>query len=103
MINNGIGLPVYGNEQRIVDYTLLAADQKAVLPSQVQAKQATFDDSPAFQFTICTSTTSDALLTILSFFQLLRQSGNPWISLSMSTTIPSKEENVFLLTVRGHP
>ena len=36
MIDNGLGLPVYGAEERIVDYTLLAVDQKADLPHQVQ-------------------------------------------------------------------
>ena len=36
MIDNGVGLPVYGAEERIVDYALLAADQKADLPHQVQ-------------------------------------------------------------------
>ena len=36
MIDNGLGLPVYGAEERIVDYALLAADQKADLPHQVQ-------------------------------------------------------------------
>ena len=37
MIDNGLGLPVYGAEERIVDYALLAVDQKADLPRQVQA------------------------------------------------------------------
>ena len=37
VIENGLGLPVYGSEESIVDYALLAADQKAALPSQVQA------------------------------------------------------------------
>ena len=50
------------------------------------------------QFTICSSATSDALLTMLSFFQLLRQSGNPWISFSMRAT-SGKEGNTFKLTV----
>ena len=35
VIDNGLGLPVYGSEERIVDYAFLAADQKATLPSQV--------------------------------------------------------------------
>ena len=33
------------------------------------------------QFTICSSTSSNALLTALPFFQLLRQSGKPWVTL----------------------
>ena len=37
VIDNGLGLPVYGPEENIVDYALLAADTKATLPSQVQA------------------------------------------------------------------
>ena len=36
MIDNGVGLPVYGAEERIVDFALLAADHKADLPHQVQ-------------------------------------------------------------------
>ena len=36
VIDNGIGLPVYGSEESIVDFALLASDQKAALPSQVQ-------------------------------------------------------------------
>ena len=37
VLENGLGLPVYGAEETIVDYALLAADQKANLPSQVQS------------------------------------------------------------------
>ena len=37
VIGNGLGLPVYGPEENIVDYALLAADTKATLPTQVQA------------------------------------------------------------------
>ena len=37
VIDNGLGFPEYGAEENIVDYALLAADQKATLPSQVQA------------------------------------------------------------------
>ena len=37
VIDNGLGLPVYGPEENIVDYALLTADTKATLPSQVQA------------------------------------------------------------------
>ena len=44
-------------------------------------QKATFDDSPSFQFTICSSITAEAVITTIPFFQLLRQSGNPWISL----------------------
>ena len=37
VIANGIGLPVYGFEENVVDYALLALDKKAALPNQVQA------------------------------------------------------------------
>ena len=37
VIDNGLGPPVYGPEENIVDYALLTADTKATLPSQVQA------------------------------------------------------------------
>ena len=35
VIDNGVGFPVHGAEENVVDYALLAADQKATLPSQV--------------------------------------------------------------------
>ena len=37
------------------------------------------------QFTICSSASSNPLLTNLFFFQLLRQSSTPWVSLFMHT------------------
>ena len=37
VIGNGLGLPVYGAEENVVDYAQLAVDKKAALPSQVQA------------------------------------------------------------------
>ena len=71
---------------------------------QVRCSQykSLFDISPAFQFTICSSATSDALTTVLSFFQLQRQSGNPWISLCMDS-LHDKEGNIFELTVMSLP
>ena len=36
VIDNGVGPLVFGAEETIVDFALLAADQKATLPSQVQ-------------------------------------------------------------------
>ena len=36
VIDNGVGFPVHGAETNVVDYALLAADQKATLPSQVK-------------------------------------------------------------------
>ena len=35
VLDNGLGLAVYDSEESIVDYALLASDQKAALPSQV--------------------------------------------------------------------
>ena len=37
VIDNGLGPLVFGAEENIVDFALLAADRKATLPSQVQA------------------------------------------------------------------
>ena len=37
VLDNGVGFLLWGPEENIVDYALLAADQKATLPSQVQA------------------------------------------------------------------
>ena len=36
VLDNGLGLAVYGSEEKVVDYAVLASDQKAALPSQVQ-------------------------------------------------------------------
>ena len=101
VIDNGLGLPVYDfeSEKGIVDYALLSADQKASLPNQVKVRCHFFDTLP-FQFTICLSATSDAFLTSLQFFQLLRHSGNPWISLYMDPVPkPGKQDGLFRLTV----
>ena len=69
---------------------------------QVRCRQCVpFKISPV-QFTICSSVTTDALLTRLVFFQLLRQSGNPWIFLSLVPT-PGKEDHTFKLTVMLRP
>ena len=67
---------------------------------QVRFSQyVTFDVSP-IQFTICSSASSEALLTDLPYFQLLRQSGNPWISLySNADPGPGKEDSIFKSTV----
>ena len=35
------------------------------------------------QFTICMSASTDALLTNLGFFQLLRQSEDPWVTFNL--------------------
>ena len=51
------------------------------------------------QFTICSSVSSDALLTPLFFFQLLRQSGKPWIYLQMEPR-PGNEGHIFKFGVR---
>ena len=36
VIDNRLGFALYGDEESIIDYALLASDQKAALPSQVQ-------------------------------------------------------------------
>ena len=35
VLDNGLGLAVYGSEHTVVDYALLASDKKDALPSQV--------------------------------------------------------------------
>ena len=37
VLDNGLGLPVYGAEDNVVDFASLANDRKADLPSQVGA------------------------------------------------------------------
>ena len=100
VIGNGLGLPVYGAEENVVDYALLSVDTKAALPSQVQAICWFWYFS--VQFTICSSATADAFLTNILFFQLLRQSGNPWITLHLHPQ-SGKEDPIFKLTVMWLP
>ena len=52
-----------------------------------------------FQFTICSSATTDALLTNVNFFQLLFHSGNPWITFWLEPQ-PGSEQHIFKLTVK---
>ena len=40
VLDNGVGFLLWGPEENIVDYALLAADQKATLPSQVRKHSA---------------------------------------------------------------
>ena len=85
VIDNGLGLTVYGAEANMIDYAQLASDQKADLPSQVQyffSFWKNCESQKIVQFTICSSATSDAFLTNLNFFQLFRQSGTPWVQLT---------------------
>ena len=64
---------------------------------QVRFRQYVTFDVSSIQFTICSSATSDAMISVVHFFQLLRQSGEPWITLLMQ---PS---HVFRLTVMRLP
>ena len=43
VLDNGLQLPVYGAEEKVVDYAVLASDQKAALPSQVQTILGCFE------------------------------------------------------------
>ena len=105
LIDNGLGLPVFGAEEAIVDFALLAGDKKATLPSQVQDLLIDWNHEcwifASTQFTICSSTSSNALLTALPFFQLLRQSGKPWVTLYMDPR-PGREQHLFRYSVKGH-
>ena len=65
-VSSGLGEPVYGPEQLITDYAVLAGDNLKALPPD---------------FTICSSVSSAAFTTALSFFQLLLSNGDPWINL----------------------
>ena len=100
VLDNGLQLPVYGAEEKVVDYAVLASDQKAALPSQVQQILDCFESLLLFfQFSICSSATSDAWLSLVVFFQLFRHSGKPWISFQMDPR-PGQWEKIFRLSVR---
>lgn len=47
VLDNGLGLEVFGDEETIVDFAVLATDQKASLPSQVE-NRAAFDKTVLF-------------------------------------------------------
>ena len=101
VIDNGLGPPQFGAKDSILNFALLAEDQKATLPSKVQ----TFDNikqhlSFLSQFTICSSATTNAFLTNLNFFQILRHSGNPWITFFSMPPQPGSDNPIFKLTVK---
>ena len=98
VIDNGVGPLVFGAEETIVDFALLAADQKATLPGQVQTFYNTLSFPPT-QFTICSSATTDAFLTNLIFFQILRHSEDPWITFYLFPQ-PGNEDPIFKITVK---
>ena len=88
VIDNGLGVTQSGLEEKIVDYAILAADEKADLPSQVcQGLVCIFSlhmyTCVSFQFTICSSIATDAFTNAICPFQLLRESGAPWINLCL--------------------
>ena len=99
VIDNGTGPAVYGAEDKMVDYAILAADQKAALPSQVcrWTAFAILHDPYFAQFTICSSATAEAVLSTFFFVQLLRESGQPWVTLQM--TADAKTGSDFRVTV----
>ena len=99
VIDSGLGPHVY-REKNVVDYALLAADSKAALPSKVQAIcYLLLYFLPALQFTICSSATSDAMISVVHFFQLLRQSGDPWITLLVQ---PDHEVRLTVMRLHTH-
>ena len=71
---------------------LLAADQKATLPSQVHTFENIQNLCFPTQFTICSSATTDAFSTNLNFFTMLRFSGNPWISFFSMPPQPGSDD-----------
>ena len=85
VIENGHGLAVLGAEDKIVDYAELVVDEQANLPSQVFQNLGLPALSQYFQFTICSSIATGALTNTICFFQLLRQSGTPWINLCLDS------------------
>ena len=99
VIDNGLGLPVFGAEEKMVNYAFLASDQKAALPSQVcrWTAFAILHDPYSAQFTICSSATAEAVLSTFFFVQLLRESGQPWVTLQM--TADAKTGSDFRVTV----
>ena len=68
VIDNGLGLPLYGAEERVVDYAFLALDQNATLPGHVLQQYVDTMITLSFHFIIRSAATSDPLLTGLLFF-----------------------------------
>ena len=68
LIDNGLGLPLYGAEERVVDYAFLALDQNATLPGHVLQQYVDTMITLSFHFIIRSSATSDTLLLLASSF-----------------------------------
>ena len=66
--------------------------------TQVQTFYNTLSFPPT-QFTICSSATTDAFLTNLIFFQILRHSEDPWITFYLFPQ-PGNEDPIFKITVK---
>ena len=64
-VDNGIGTQVLLPEQKITDFAVLTGNNLGNLPPE---------------FTICSSIASNAFLGSLSFFQLLYENGEPWVT-----------------------
>ena len=101
-IVNGVGPVVWGSpgaEEKVVDYAVLADDETAALPSQVTIFFCLVSVS-VIQFTICSSTTWEALTTNLCFFQLQRESGKPWMTLVLALA-GSRDPPSYRITVKS--
>ena len=92
VIDNGLGPPQFGAEESISNFALLAEDQKATLPSKVHTFENIQNLCFPTQFTICSSATTDAFLTNLNFFQILRHSGIPWITFFSMPPQPGSDD-----------
>ena len=63
---------VYGPEDKMVDYALLALDKKTNLPPS---------------FTICSSVHLNFMISSVFFYQLYQDDGKPWFNLMMRSLI----------------
>ena len=99
-IDNGVGPIIWGAEEKVVDYAVLADDETAALPSQVTSFSVFNFCFFLIQFTICSSTTWEALTTNLCFFQLQRESGKPWMTLVLALA-GSRDPPSYRITVKS--
>ena len=65
VVDNGMGENILGLEATVTDFAVLTGNNLGNLPPE---------------FTICSSIASNAFLGSLSFFQLLFENGEPWVT-----------------------
>ena len=84
-IDTGVGPLAAGPEETIQDFAILTNDDLGNLPRN---------------FTICTSVSTDALLGRLHPFQMLHDSGKPWVTFAILPALKHSTQHRLSIKVR---